>query len=69
MLLDGLWFGFWEYWHCENFGLGLYECVHGVCGKKFIGICKLYFMDMAKFCGYVRGYIYGYWQAFVGMEF
>ena len=30
MLLDELWFGFWEYWQCENFGLGLYECVHGV---------------------------------------
>ena len=30
--------------------------------EKFIGICKLCFMDMAKFCGNVHGYIYGYWQ-------
>ena len=30
--------------------------------ENFIGICKLSFMDMAKFCGYVHGYICGYWQ-------
>ena len=33
MLLDEFWFGFWEYWHCENFVFDLYECVHDVCGK------------------------------------
>ena len=38
ILLDEFWFGFWEYWHCENFVLGLYECVHGVCGKSLL-IC------------------------------
>ena len=29
---------------------------------KLVGMCKLCFMIMAKFCGYVHGYIYGYWQ-------
>ena len=29
---------------------------------KLVGMCKLCFMNMAKFCGYVHGYIYGYWQ-------
>ena len=38
ILLDEFWFGFWEYWHCENFVLGLYEGVHGVCGKSLL-IC------------------------------
>ena len=33
MLLDEFWFGFWEYWHCENFVFDLDECVHDVCGK------------------------------------
>ena len=28
---------------------------------KLVGMCKLCFMIMAKFCGYVHGYIYGYW--------
>ena len=27
--------------------------------EMFIGICKLCFRDMAKFCGYVHGYICG----------
>ena len=29
---------------------------------KLVGMCKLCFMIVAKFCGYVHGYIYGYWQ-------
>ena len=29
---------------------------------KLVGMCKLCFMNMAKFCGYVHGYICGYWQ-------
>ena len=61
ILLDEFWFGFWEHWHCENFVLGLYEGIHGVCGKSLLK-CKLCFMDIAKFCGYVHGYIYGYGQ-------
>ena len=36
MLLDKFWFGLWEYWHCENFGLDLYEYVHGVCGNSLL---------------------------------
>ena len=32
-----------------------------VCGKSLLK-CKLCFMDIAKFCGYVHGYIYGYGQ-------
>ena len=36
MLLDKFWFGLWEYWHCENFGLDLYEYVHGVCGNNLL---------------------------------
>ena len=27
---------------------------------KLVGMCKLCFMNMAKFCGYVHGYICGY---------
>ena len=27
---------------------------------KLVGMRKLCFMNMAKFCGYVHGYIYGY---------
>ena len=34
--------------------VSLYEYVHDVCGKVF-GMCKLCFMNMAKFCGYVYG--------------
>ena len=66
MLLDEFWFGFWEHWHCEKFGLGLYECVHGVCGKSllayvnfvlctwknFVGMCMDIFMGIGKLCGY-----------------
>ena len=62
MLLDEFWFGFWEHWHCEKFGLGLYECVHGVCGKSllayvnfvlwtwqnFVGMCMDIFMGIGK---------------------
>ena len=29
---------------------------------KIVGMCKLCFMNMEKFCGYMHGYIYGYWQ-------
>ena len=29
---------------------------------KLVGMCKLCFMNMAKFSGYVHGYIYGYWK-------
>jgi len=66
MLLDEFWFGFWEYWHCENFGLGLYDYVHDVCGKgllvyvnfvlwiwqNFVGMCMDILVDMDQFCGY-----------------
>ena len=41
MLLDKFWFGLWEYWLCEKFGLDLYEYVHGILWEKFIGIRKL----------------------------
>ena len=30
--------------------------------EKLVGMCKLCFMDMAKFCGYVHGYFCGYEQ-------
>ena len=36
MLLDKFWFGFWEYWYCEKFVLGLYACVHDVCGRSLL---------------------------------
>ena len=36
IFLDEFWFGFWEYWHCEKFVLGLYECVHDICGKSLL---------------------------------
>ena len=66
MLLDEFWFEFWEYWHCEKFVLGLYECVHGVCGKSlltyvnfvvwtgqyFVGMCMDIYVEMGKFCRY-----------------
>ena len=66
MLLDKFWFGLWEYWHCENFGLDLYEYVHGVRRKSlsvyvnfvletwqnFVGMCMDIFVEMGKFCGY-----------------
>ena len=29
---------------------------------KLVGMCKLCFMNMEKFCRYAHGYIYGYWQ-------
>ena len=29
---------------------------------KLICMCKLCFMDVVKFCGYVHGYICGYWK-------
>ena len=52
--------------HCEKFVLGLYECVHGVCGKSllvyvnfvlwtwqnFVGMCINIFVGIGKFCGY-----------------
>ena len=77
ILLDEFWFGFWEYWHCENFVLGLYECVHGVCGKSllayvnfvlwpwqnFVGMCMDLLVEMGKFCGYE---IFDLWKNFVG---
>ena len=34
--------------------IGLVEQIHDVCGK-FVGMCKSYFMSMAKFCGYGYG--------------
>ena len=66
MLLDEFWFGFWEYWHCENFVLGLFEYFHDVyrksllvyvnlvleTWKNFVGMCMDIFMVMGKFCGY-----------------
>jgi len=35
---------------------GLVEQIHDECGK-FVGMCKSYFMSMAKFCGYRYGKI------------
>ena len=66
MLLDELWFGFWEYWHYEKFVLSLCEYVHGVCGKSllvyvnfvletwqnFVSMCMDIFVEIGKFCGY-----------------
>ena len=61
MLLDKFWFGLWKYWLCEKFGLGLYDYVHGVCGKayvnfvlwtwqNFVGMCMDIFVGIGKFC-------------------
>ena len=66
MLLNEFWFGFWEYWHCENFVLGLFEYFHDVyrksllvyvnlvleTWKNFVGMCMDIFVEMGKFCGY-----------------
>ena len=67
MLLDELWFGFWEYWHCENFVFDLYECVHDVCGnlwacvnfvwwtwKNFVGMSWIYLWVLANLVGIVE---------------
>ena len=55
MLLGEFWFGFWEYWHFENFVTWAYMNVLMMYVEKFVGMCKVCFMDMAKFCGYVYG--------------
>ena len=36
---------------------------------NFVGMCKFYFMNMAKFCGYEYGEFVGIWKNFVGMKF
>ena len=59
MLLDKFWFGLWEYFLCEKNWVRLIWICSWCMWEKFIGICKLYFRDMAKFCGYVHGYICG----------
>ena len=54
MLLDEFWFGFWEYWHGEKFGLGLYDKLLWVCAwiylwrwANFVGM-KFWLVE--KFC-------------------
>ena len=44
--------------------IGLVKQIHDVCGK-FVGMCKSYFMSMAKFCGYGYGKILWVWKNFL----
>ena len=53
MLLDELWFRFWEYWHCEKFVADLDEYVCDASGKSLLARVNFVFMDMAKSCGYI----------------
>ena len=62
--------------------IGLVKQIHDVCGK-FVGMCKSYFMSMAKFCGYGYGknlcvwvwkkfamaWNFGHWKILLGMRF
>ena len=66
MLLDKLLFWILRVSHCGKFVLGLYEFVHGVCGKSilvyvnfvlwtwqnFVGMCMDILVGIDKFCGY-----------------
>ena len=55
MLLDEFWFGFWEYWHGEKFGLGLYD--------KLLWVCAwIYLWRWANFVGMK----FDLWKNFVG---
>ena len=68
MLLDEFWFGFWEYWHFENFVTWAYMNVLMMYVEKFVGMCKVCFMDMAKFlwvCAWINLWV---WANFVGMK-
>ena len=55
MLLDEFWFGFWEYWHCEKFVLGLYEYVHDVCGKNLLACVNFVLWTWQNFVGKFMG--------------
>ena len=55
MLLDEFWFGFWEYWHCEKFVLGLYEYVHDVCGKNLLACVNFILWTWKNFVGKFMG--------------
>ena len=69
MLLDELWFRFWEYWHCEKFVADLDEYVRDASGKSLLSCVNFVFMDMAKSCGYIcRFGKFWSWEKFYGHE-
>ena len=51
MLFDELWFRFWEYWHCENFVIGLDEYVHDACGKSLLACVNFFLWSWQNFVG------------------
>ena len=69
MLLDELWFRFWEYWHCKKFVVGLDEYVHDACGKSLLACVNFVlwtwqnlvgiFVGLRNFCS---------WEKFYGHE-
>ena len=55
MLLDEFWLEFWEHWHCEKFVSWACMNMFMMYVEKFVGMCKLCFMNMAKFFWCVHG--------------